>query len=262
MNYKSLCYRVNYIWRLLATGLYFFIFSVGGLILSAIVFPALGLLVRDKVRRKKSARYIIRCCFRSFLWALHYSGILKFKGVGLEALENDRGVVIVANHPTLIDVIVLMAVAPNVNCVVKKALLKSPFLGGVVSAAGYIPNDGPENILNLCKESLSRGENLIIFPEGTRSVPGEPLLLRRGAARVAFHSGASLRPIKITVTPPMLTKSKPWYGIPKKRALFLVQVQDLMSTNIFIKSRIRPSIAVRRITSEIKVNIDPALPLL
>ncbi|WP_369678325.1 lysophospholipid acyltransferase family protein, partial [Enterococcus faecium] len=93
----------------------------------------------------------------------------------LDTIKNAKGQLIIANHPSLIDVVVLISIVRNADCVVKADLWKNPFLKGVVKATGYINNDAdPEYFLNQCQQSFARGNNLIVFPEGTRSVPGKP----------------------------------------------------------------------------------------
>jgi 1-acyl-sn-glycerol-3-phosphate acyltransferase len=52
-------------------------------------------------------------------------------------------------------------------------------MAGVVWAAGYIPNDDPERFIEACVACLERGENLIVFPESTRTVPGQRYTRRK-----------------------------------------------------------------------------------
>jgi len=86
---------------------------------------------------------------------------------------------------------VLIAHIPNAVCVVKAKLWSNPFFGGVVRAAGYIRNDEPETLMRDCAACLAAGLPLIIFPEGTRTVPGERLHFRaRRRARRAHHRRA------------------------------------------------------------------------
>ena len=92
-----------------------------------------------------------------------------------------------ANHPSLIDVVVLISIIPNADCVVKAHLFKNPFLRGVVKNTGYISNADPEGLLVDCKKSLAAGNNLIIFPEGTRTKVGQAVKFQRGAANIALR---------------------------------------------------------------------------
>ena len=124
------------------------------------------------------------------LAALALLGVIKLD-LDREALARLGGTraVIVANHPTLLDVTVLLAYVKQASCVVKHSLWRNPFLSVALRAAGYIPSNDPEQLLRDCDAALERGESLIVFPEATRSVPGEPLRLHRGAATIALELG-------------------------------------------------------------------------
>jgi 1-acyl-sn-glycerol-3-phosphate acyltransferase len=91
--------------------------------------------------------------------------------------------------------------------------------------AGYISNAlEPTALLEACSTSLASGDSLIVFPEGTRSVPGAPLVLRRGFAHLATETGAPILPVTILCDPPTLVKGEPWWRIPDRKPLFRVIV--------------------------------------
>ena len=87
-----------------------------------------------------------------------------------------------------------------------------------------------------CIQRLKAGQNLVVFPEGTRSVPGQPLRFSRGAATIAIRARASCLPVSIQCIPPVLTKTMPWYRIPKKRISFIVEVLDLIDIRKFVEN--------------------------
>ncbi len=93
---------------------------------------------------------------------------------------------------------------------------------GIVKAAGYIPNRDPESLLDDCSERLQDGNVLLVFPEGTRTSPGKPSKLQRGAAQIAVRTETDLRLIHITVEPSFLTKEKKWYQVPDTKPFFFV----------------------------------------
>jgi 1-acyl-sn-glycerol-3-phosphate acyltransferase len=159
---------------------------------------------------------------------------------------------VLANHPTLIDVVALISLMPNASCVVKQALWRSPFLGGVVRAADYISNSRPEALLEDCARDLQSGNPLIIFPEGTRSRPGQPLRFLRGASYIALGSGRPLLPVLISCEPSTLTKLQKWYQIPERR--FHLKVKILPAENIaqWIDATDAPTIAARKLTQALE----------
>lgn len=241
--------RVNYYWRLFATGLCFANFGLGALFISSIIFPLQTLLIKDKARRKKTARYTIHKAFAFFVSIMKFFGVLSVKLENFEQLSNMREQVIIANHPSLIDVILIIAYLPNADCVVKSALFQNPFLRGVVKRVGYIDNDNSEQLFDDCKKSLASGSNLVIFPEGTRSVYGQPLVFKRGAANIAIRCQANYQPIFISVKPSTLTKKESWYDVPHKKFVITLAVKAPIDNSKYF-SNTNTSLAVRALTRE------------
>jgi 1-acyl-sn-glycerol-3-phosphate acyltransferase len=241
---------INRGWRLVGTGLSFTVFGVGGLVLALIVFPVISVTSPDEESRTRRARAMVSRSFRSFLWMMHGLGVFDFDVDPRcrEACRNHSGLVVVANHPTLIDVVQLLAEIPHGNCIVKKALWRNFFLGLVVRATNYIPNDDSEQLLQECVGALDRGETLVIFPEATRTVPGQPMRLRRGAARVALAAKAPMQMIHISCEPSTLTKAEHWFEIPERRPCLRMRVGDRLDIGAFATDGEEPSMAARRLT--------------
>lgn len=239
--------RINYLWRLVGTALSFSFFSIGGLLLSLLVFPPM-LLIRNREKRKKLARWCIHKSFQFFIRFMELMGIMRLSVEDGERLRTCDNMLVLANHPTLIDVVALISLMPNASCVVKAALWRSPFLGGVVRAADYISNSQPEDLLQDCARDINSGNPLIIFPEGTRTRPGEPLRFLRGASYIALNSGRPLLPVLISCQPSTLTKQQKWYQIPERR--FELRVKILPPENIaqWVNEADAPTIAARKLT--------------
>ncbi len=219
--------RIFYVWRLIWTALAFATLGLGGVLLALTVIPVATLFVHDEQTRNRRAQGIIRESFRVYLWLLQGMGILKLEVIGGEQLRACHGKLVVANHPTLLDIVILMALLPDAKCVGKRQLWRNPMLRPVVRAAGYIRNDDePETLIVKCSEALAAGYNLIIFPEGTRSVPGQPLHFHRGFAHIALASGVNLRPVLITCEPVTLVKGRPYYKIPASPPHFRIEVTE------------------------------------
>ena len=238
--------RLNYLWRLVATGGCFAVFGLGGFALSIMVFPVLRVLPGDA--RSQRTRKVIHKSFAAFLWLMESVGIMRMEVVGADKLRNCRNVLVLANHPTLIDVVALVALLPMASCVVKQTLWDNAFLGGVVRAAGYISNSDADTLVDDCARDLSAGNPLLLFPEGTRSRPGETLHFQRGAAYIALRSGVPIMPILIDCSPSTLTKREKWYHIPCRRFHLRIEVLDLVSASRWIESDEVQTIAARKLT--------------
>jgi 1-acyl-sn-glycerol-3-phosphate acyltransferase len=179
MDLEPLVKRINYYWRVIATGLCFATFSVGGLVLSFGVIPVIGLSSDDHLEKRRRTRHFIHRTLRLFTSLMRTLGVIEFdtREAG-DTLLGHHGKVIIANHPSLIDVVVLMALMPHADCIVKNELWDNACIGRVLRAAQYINNRGDvEQLISACQQSLLEGYSLIIFPEGTRSTPGEALVL-------------------------------------------------------------------------------------
>lgn len=244
--------KLNYGWRLLATGFSFASFSVGGLALTLLVFPLLFLLPTKNGARRRAARRVISQSFAFFIGMMRRLGIMTIQVSGVERLRELKGALVLANHPTLIDVVAILSYMPHADCVVKSALWNSPFLGGVVRAAGYISNDDSEGLMHDCAASLSGGDSLVIFPEGTRTVPGQPLKLQRGAAHIALLSRAPIVPVVLSCTPSTLSKDKRWYQIPDQPFHITLDMREPLALEDLIGEEAASPLAARRLTQALQ----------
>ena len=234
-------------WRIAATGFCFLVFGAGSLLLGLVVFPLLRLAIRDRVRGEAAARRVIRHNFRFFVRLMQATGVITVEVRGREHLHGG-GRLILANHPTLIDVVLLMALVERGDCVIKGALGRNPVTRGTVRAAGFVFNDdGGEELLADCVRSVRTGNNLIIFPEGTRTARGEPLRLQRGAARVAVHGELDITPVRIRCTPSTLAKGEKWYQVPRRRPHFRIEADAPIAVSPFIAGAGNHALAARHL---------------
>ncbi|PAU78106.1 lysophospholipid acyltransferase family protein [Halomonas salipaludis] len=199
--------------RGLGTALSFIAFGIGGLFIGLVVAPLLSICVRDNERRHCLARRLIQRCFRAFIRMMRGLGVLDYQFDHQDRLQRS-GLLVLANHPSLIDVVFLLAHMPHANCIVKGRLANNPFTRGPIRAAGYITNNEPEAVLEAAEDSLRKGHSLILFPEGTRTKPHQPIKFRRGGANIALRTGTAITPVLIRCNPTTLTKGEPWYHIP------------------------------------------------
>lgn len=244
--------KINYGWRVVATGFCFLTFSVGGVILTVFIFPMVNFLSFDKAKRQRRVQSLIHFFFKQFVNMLSGTGLFRFHLSGHEELASAKGQLIIANHPTLIDVVVLMSMMPKAQCVVKHELWDNKYMGGVIRSAGYIRNDDdPEKLIELCSEMLSKGENIILFPEGTRTIPGKSVKFKRGFANVALNAGVDILKVNIDCVPSTLAKGDAWYQIPSRRADFTVSVGDTLDIAPYLEQEPR-SVVVRKIARDLE----------
>jgi 1-acyl-sn-glycerol-3-phosphate acyltransferase len=244
--------QIDHCWRLVFTGVAFAALGVGGTILAATVFPPIAWLTRDPVLRQRRIQEVVRWSFRVYVGALKFLGLISVQVANQSRLDGLRGKLIVANHPTLLDIVLLMSMTPRAQCIVKHQLWRNLFLRSVVRGAAYIRNDQePSALLASCADTLRAGNNLIIFPEGTRSRPGHPVRFRRGFANIAIAANADIQMVTIVCDPPTLTKGEPWYRIPPIQPNFSINIGEAVDIRSFACLPHR-SIAARRIFSHLE----------
>ncbi|WP_034913975.1 MULTISPECIES: lysophospholipid acyltransferase family protein [Erwinia] len=249
--------RLNACWRLLMTLVCFTLFGLGGLLLS-LCFNVLLLVQRDPHRRRRLARRGISFSFRCFLRTTRALGVLDYRIDGAEQLKTDRRCLVVANHPTLIDYVLLASVMPDVDCLVKAELQRNPFVCGVIRAADYLVNSQAETLLPDCRRRLDNGDAILIFPEGTRTRYGEALKLQRGAANIAVRSRCDLRIVHIRCTQKFLDKQSRWYQVPAAKPLFTVSVRDRIDSVPFtVGNEEALPLAARRLTHFLQHALTP-----
>ena len=213
INWRS---RLNQKWRVFATGLSFATFGLGGIVLSTTFIPLLHICIWNSTVRNRIAREIVRVSFRLFTRWMSFLGVIDYD-FNADQLKNVSGRVIIANHPTLIDVVALIGLTPKPDCVVKAELFRNPFMRLIIQSTGYISNCDPELLIQDCKKSLAQGNNLIIFPEGTRTKDNQPVKFQRGAANIALRTKTSFVALKINCYPRTLRKGEPWYNSPPQK---------------------------------------------
>lgn len=229
-------------WRVIATGSAFLLFGIGGL-LAAVVFPIMNQLPGSSFKREARVQWVVHRLFRGFVQYMRAVGILHVNTVDAHLLHSSASQLLVANHPTLLDVVMLGALVPQLDCVVKQAAWSNPFMRGAVIAAGYIPNDASEALIDECAARLRDGRSLLIFPEGTRSPKGGLGALRRGASHMAIRSQRPLRPVFIGCDPPTLMKGQPWYDVPSRPMRYTIEVGPAIDPRPFADGRGRGAAA-------------------
>ena len=236
-------------WRQFGTGISFALFGLGGLAMAVTLFPVLHLVYRDPVRRTAAAQRAVHGTWRWFVWVMVSMRVIDFEVEGGDLLQNESGTLVIANHPSLIDVVLIMSLMNRTQCVVKRGVWVNPFMRGVVRTTGYIPNLGdPEKLLGDCVAALQTGNNLVLFPEGSRTIPGEKPRMQRGFANIAIRANVPVRLVAVSCTPPTLLKGEPWYRSPLRRPLFRVRVCERLDMTTFNATGV-PSRAARDLSA-------------
>jgi 1-acyl-sn-glycerol-3-phosphate acyltransferase len=216
--------------RAVLSALAFGVFLLGGAALCLLVLPLCRAGGRSRRAQERRNRQVIRGAFRAFVAMLQRLRLIEYRE---PALPLDRPVgpcVVVANHPSLIDVLFILALVPDLVVVVKASWPRRPLLGSIVRACGWIA--GPERsaahpeaepvehdglgevalVLEHIVDALSAGAPVLVFPEGTRSPPGGLRRFKRGAAEAARRAGVPVWPFVARCDAAVLGRG--WFGVP------------------------------------------------
>jgi 1-acyl-sn-glycerol-3-phosphate acyltransferase len=206
----------------------FLTFGVAAILVAVTMVPILRLVCRTQVERELRAQRIVQRSFVLFCWLLEALGLARIKTHDIARLA-EPGTLVVANHPTMIDAVILVAFMPQADLIVKQANIENPILHGMAKACGYLPNLGGQSLVDACAERLENGRSLLLFPEGTRSPRNSLANFQRGAAHIALATGADLLPVLITCDPPTLMKGQAWYDVPDRPFEVRVRVGEPLS---------------------------------
>ena len=196
------------------------IFGAGGILLSilgAVLYP---LLPRHFGARL--GRFLITCIFWPYLVFIESTGLFKCDLSALDALSSDESIVIVPNHPGLIDVVLIGSRLTNIVCIMKKDIQDNLLFGGSARLAGYIRNDSTNNMVRAAVAELKQGSRLLIFPEGTRTTL-QPVNKFTGAfALIARKASVPVQTVFIEYSSAFLGKGWPLWKKPQFPLTFRV----------------------------------------
>jgi 1-acyl-sn-glycerol-3-phosphate acyltransferase len=157
--------------------------------------------------------------FRWSLGAMRLLGVVRVDLSPLDALRDERSLVVACNHPTMMDAVLLISRLPRVVCITKASLWDSPFLGGGVRLAGYVRNDAPLPMIRRAAEAVREGRQLMVFPEGSRTERPPIDRFSRGFAVTARAAGAPVQTVLIEADSPYLRKGWPLLRRPEELPL-------------------------------------------
>lgn len=186
------------VWTLFINILFWSFFVISGIVLfvGAVIIRivAAPLDPNRRVLQKYS-------CF----WASLYIWVNPFWTVrvrGLEHVDPRKAYVMVSNHASMADILVIFRSFLHFKWVSKKSMFKVPLLGWNMWLNGYVPIErgdvaSRERCMEECRQWLQRGSSIFFFPEGTRSEDGQMRDFKIGAFRLACETSTDILPVVI-----------------------------------------------------------------
>lgn len=191
---------------------------LGFFALPMLLFTRTGESERWRFTKRLNASLVL---FASFM---RDTGLIGYWPPVLPERYEGRAFLLVANHPSLIDVVLTLGALPQLTCVAKASWYDSLLMGPMLRRTEFVPgpgfegdeeSDGEIRVVRRIEEKLRSGVPMLVFPEGTRSLATELRRFRRGAIEAAIRAGVPILPLYIDVCPAFLMKGVPFYQVPK-----------------------------------------------
>lgn len=152
--------------------------------------------------------------FRVYLRLLELLCACRFDLAELDRLRGSGPLIVAANHPSLLDAVMIVSRLPNAVCVMKAALMDNILFGAAARLARYIRNDAPLQMILSAREALQQGAHLVIFPEGTRTSAFPVDACTPSAGLVASRTKVPVQTVLIEFSTPYLGKTWPLFRRP------------------------------------------------
>ena len=195
--------------------------------LMSAAWNALALLLFPVLPRATGLRVGRAMISRGYAWfwrVARASGMMRLDADVLDALRDEPGLIVVANHPSMLDAVMLVARLPRSACIMKASLAHNPLLGPGARLARYILNDSTYNMVQAAVQDLRDGGQLVLFPEGTRTTRAPLGEFHSSFTLIARRAGAPIQTVFIDTDSPYLGKGWPLWRLPPLPIHFAVRL--------------------------------------
>jgi 1-acyl-sn-glycerol-3-phosphate acyltransferase len=160
--------------------------------------------------RRRVALHLYSCAWASFYVVMN--PVWRLRVEGRARLPWRGAAVLVANHLSLLDILVLYGLFRPFKWVAKAELFRIPIVGWNMWLNDYVPlwrgdRASTLRMMDRCRAHLARGTPVLLFPEGTRSRDGRLQAFKDGAFRLALDAGCPVIPIAVSGTFDSLPRS-------------------------------------------------------
>ncbi len=179
-----------------------------------LVFSPFYIVATFLSRREYAFQRLNRRFYRGFFALLQ--AIAPRQKFSIDAgLADIRGSVVVCNHLSYLDPLLLISCLGQAKTIVKPVFFSVPIFGWILRKAGYFPATGQGPLgrimldqMETMAEYLEGGGNLFIFPQGTRSRDGRIGPLDRGAFKIARYCRSPIHVLCVENTEKLFTPGK------------------------------------------------------
>jgi len=159
-------------------------------------------------------RRMISFGFRIYLGILSLFCACRFDLSEIDQLRDQGPLIVAANHPSLLDAVMIVSRLPNAVCVMKAALMGNLLFGAAARLARYIRNDVALKMILEGRDELGQGAHLVIFPEGSRTLNFPYDASSPSTGLIASRSKVPVQTLLIEFSTPYLGKAWPLFRRP------------------------------------------------
>jgi 1-acyl-sn-glycerol-3-phosphate acyltransferase len=179
---------------------------------------------------------VLTMMFRAYLFALKATGLVKLDLSALDALRDERSLIIAPNHPCLLDAVLVVSRLPRVVCIMKSELGENAIFGGGSRLAQYISNNSSLGLVRSASAAVRAGSQLLVFPEGTRTRQGSVNGFRPGFALIARKAGVPVQTVFIETNSRFLGKGWPIFRKPVFPLVYRARLGERFDVDADIRS--------------------------
>jgi 1-acyl-sn-glycerol-3-phosphate acyltransferase len=227
--------------RIALMGALFLLFFFGSPVLALTLFPILRLTSRDRDHYRARCTTLLHHGIHLILWTARFFGVVDYELAPLPpSIDEGKPFVLMSNHPTFVDMIVILGALPDLTCVTKGSWSRHWALGRLLRSTNYLPGPGSgmpesEHMLDSMVAHLRAGFPLLVFPEGQRSMKDQLRRFRRGAVEAAVAANVPIVPLYLALSRPYLTKDVPLWKPPEVAPKYTFEWFDVIRPEDFGK---------------------------
>jgi 1-acyl-sn-glycerol-3-phosphate acyltransferase len=191
--------------------------GLGSLGLLCLIWLPFAMVLHGVLPRRlgqRMGRSTISFGFRLYLRILVTFCACRLDLTELDRLRGDEPLIIAANHPSLLDAVLIVSRLPNAICVMKASLMDNPLLGAAARLAGYVRNDGALPMIAHSRDALAEGAQLVMFPEGSRTQRFPLDHFTPSVGLISRRSGVPVQTVFLEFSTPYLGKHWPLFRRP------------------------------------------------
>jgi 1-acyl-sn-glycerol-3-phosphate acyltransferase len=160
-------------------------------------------------------RWMISAAFRFYLQILTVFCACRFDLSEIDRLRDEGPLIVAANHPSLLDVVMIISRLPNAVCIMKASLMDNILFGAAARLARYIRNDAALDMIIGSRHELDQGAHLVIFPEGSRTLDFPIGPCTSSVGLISNRSKVAVQTLLIEFSMPYLGKAWPLFRRPE-----------------------------------------------